>query len=95
MLEISKMIKSLTDTESELKRIIQATQVHERGIYIDYKIKVIDNNIIELYISYDYHNENDKFINGLFELINETFKYCEVSEDNDIITKVFSKYIFE
>lgn len=94
MLEISKMIKSLSDTESELKRIIQALQVHERGIYIDYKVKIVDNSIIELYISYDIHNENDKFINGIFELVNETFKYCEESEDHGIITKVFSKYLF-
>lgn len=94
MLEISKMVKSLTSTETELKRIIQATQVHERGIYIDYKVKIVDNNIVELYISYDFHNENDKFINGVFELVNETFKYCEESEDHGIVTKVFFKYLF-
>ena len=94
MLEISKMIKSLTDTESELKRIIQALQICDRGIQINYKVKIVANNIIEFYLIYDCHNETDKFIIGLIDLISETFKFCEETEDSGIITKVFFKFLF-
>ena len=94
MLEISKMIKSLTDTESELKRIIQAVQVHERGIHVDYKINIIGKDIIEFYITFESQFKTDKFIIGLSTLINESLTLCEVSEDSGKITMVFFKYLF-
>lgn len=94
MLEISKMIKCLSDTESELKRIIQATQVHERGINIEYKVKIVDNIIIEFYITFDKIYEDDKFITALVSLICDTMHFCDDFEENDKITRVFFKYLF-
>lgn len=94
MLEISKMIKSLTDTESELKRIIQVVQVHERGINIEYKVKIKDKDTVELYLTFDKNIENDKYISGIISLINETMVFCEECADNYNITKIYSKYLF-